>query len=88
MGKVRKKWSSPVRKIPYVPMITRPAPYAPTPCYPVYPSYPVYPNPLCLCGKPLLLYTPPGQYARPCPVHPDHVLYAPYIVSVYPQVYW
>lgn len=77
---------------PYVPDPGLPRPWAkPQPCVPCvpwvqplvpYPWYPWYPNHACMCGKPLLLYIPPGQYARPCPVHPEYTIYSPVIYSL------
>lgn len=32
---------------------------------------PRLPHPDCVCGKPLLLYVPPGETAYPCHVHPE-----------------
>ena len=32
-------------------------------------------DPRCTCGKPLLLYIPPGEHAHPCPVHPERAVY-------------
>ena len=29
----------------------------------------------CMCGKPLMLYIPPGEHVHPCPVHPEVVLH-------------
>jgi len=81
-------------RAPYVPLVTPEprVPVIPTvpvspwlPCYPIpsliYPrvtSYPVFPNPACMCGKPLLLYIPPGQCAHPCPVHPEYTIWGSY----------
>ena len=31
-------------------------------------------DPNCICGKPLLLYIPPGELAYPCPVHPERAI--------------
>lgn len=37
-----------------------------------HPSWrPQRPHPDCVCGKPLLLYVPPGETAYPCHVHPE-----------------
>lgn len=35
------------------------------------PQFPRLPYPNCVCGKPLLLYVPPGEVAYPCHVHPE-----------------
>lgn len=33
------------------------------------------PDPRCVCGKPLLLYVPPGEVAHPCSVHPEYAIF-------------
>lgn len=46
--------------------------------WPAKPFFPECPRPRenrnCVCGKPLLLYVPPGEVAHPCPVHPEYAI--------------
>lgn len=37
-------------------------------------------DPNCMCGKPMMIYIPPGQHIHPCPVHPDRIMRGPDII--------
>ena len=33
------------------------------------------PDPRCVCGKPFLLYIPPGEHVHLCSIHPERAVY-------------